>query len=327
MGNYTIERGDTLSGIARANNTTVSDLMKANPSIKDANKIYAGNTLSIPGKTSYSSPSSSGSYGTSYGTSTGVSYTGASGSKSSGRSGYSSGYGGDVGAIPTVTSYGGYTPTQTSGYKTVTNYTYDKFGNPIAFSGLEKVGTNYDAASGYLEHASGYTGQAYKVGNRYYTPYGALIREDNHFYPEGAVISANGMYYDTGGGWQYSGYGTQGSGVYNWSHSVPTKYTSASPGSSGVMGWDRSVNDGVKTVLETPAYMTQAYSEPMQSTRSSERVYEEDYYTGSEITPYVIPGADEIKVELDDVFSLTGWTYENERIPEWERYTRSNRGF
>ncbi|WP_225410104.1 LysM peptidoglycan-binding domain-containing protein [Stigmatella hybrida] len=49
-GNYKINYGDTLSGIAKAKGTTVSALMKANPQIKDANKIYAGRSLNIPGQ-------------------------------------------------------------------------------------------------------------------------------------------------------------------------------------------------------------------------------------------------------------------------------------
>lgn len=49
MADYTIQRGDTLSKIAKANNTTVADIMSANPYITNANKIYAGKTLVIPG--------------------------------------------------------------------------------------------------------------------------------------------------------------------------------------------------------------------------------------------------------------------------------------
>ena len=41
---YVIQRGDTLSGIAAANNTTVDELVKLN-NIADPNKIYAGNEL------------------------------------------------------------------------------------------------------------------------------------------------------------------------------------------------------------------------------------------------------------------------------------------
>jgi LysM repeat protein len=48
--NYQIKSGDTLSQIAARHNTSVSALMKANPQIKDANLIYAGRTLNIPGK-------------------------------------------------------------------------------------------------------------------------------------------------------------------------------------------------------------------------------------------------------------------------------------
>jgi|TARA_Y100000034_G_scaffold48745_1_gene60299 LysM repeat protein len=45
---YEIQRGDNLTRIARANNTTVQALMDANPQIKNKNLIYAGNTLTIP---------------------------------------------------------------------------------------------------------------------------------------------------------------------------------------------------------------------------------------------------------------------------------------
>ncbi len=44
---YTIKKGDTLSGIAKANNTTVSDLAKIN-NIENPNVIYAGATIEIP---------------------------------------------------------------------------------------------------------------------------------------------------------------------------------------------------------------------------------------------------------------------------------------
>lgn len=46
--NYTIQSGDTLSEIAQANNTTVSDLMEANPNITDANVIQVGANLNMP---------------------------------------------------------------------------------------------------------------------------------------------------------------------------------------------------------------------------------------------------------------------------------------
>jgi hypothetical protein len=45
---YTIKSGDTLSAIAKAKGTTVSELMKANPSITNANLIYAGKSLTLP---------------------------------------------------------------------------------------------------------------------------------------------------------------------------------------------------------------------------------------------------------------------------------------
>ena len=48
MASITIQKGQTLSGIAKANGTTVDALMKANPSITDANKIFAGANLNLP---------------------------------------------------------------------------------------------------------------------------------------------------------------------------------------------------------------------------------------------------------------------------------------
>lgn len=49
MATITIQKGQTLSGIAKSQGTTVDALMKANPSITDANKIFAGASLTLPG--------------------------------------------------------------------------------------------------------------------------------------------------------------------------------------------------------------------------------------------------------------------------------------
>jgi len=46
----TIKSGDTLTSLAKRYGTTVAELMKANPAIKDANKIVAGAKLTIPGQ-------------------------------------------------------------------------------------------------------------------------------------------------------------------------------------------------------------------------------------------------------------------------------------
>ena len=44
---YTIQKGDTLGAIAARYNTTVANLMALNPRIKNANLIYAGETIRI----------------------------------------------------------------------------------------------------------------------------------------------------------------------------------------------------------------------------------------------------------------------------------------
>lgn len=46
---YNIKKGDTLSEIAQDSGTTISALLDANSNIKDADKIYAGDNLVVPG--------------------------------------------------------------------------------------------------------------------------------------------------------------------------------------------------------------------------------------------------------------------------------------
>ena len=50
MASYKIKSGDTLSAIAKRNNTTIKAIMAMNPSIKDPNKIRAGATLKMAAK-------------------------------------------------------------------------------------------------------------------------------------------------------------------------------------------------------------------------------------------------------------------------------------
>ena len=48
---YTVKPGDTLSKIATRNGVTVAQLLKANPKIKDPNKIKVGDVLNVPNET------------------------------------------------------------------------------------------------------------------------------------------------------------------------------------------------------------------------------------------------------------------------------------
>ena len=45
---HTVERGDTLSTLAKKHGTTVAEIMKYNPKIKDKNVIITGWELEIP---------------------------------------------------------------------------------------------------------------------------------------------------------------------------------------------------------------------------------------------------------------------------------------
>lgn len=57
---YTVRQGDMLSSIAVLCNTTVADIRLANPEIVNANLIYAGQQIRIPGTNTASVPVTSG---------------------------------------------------------------------------------------------------------------------------------------------------------------------------------------------------------------------------------------------------------------------------
>ena len=44
---YVVKPGDNLTKIAKMNNITVSDILKMNPQIKDANKIFPGDEIKV----------------------------------------------------------------------------------------------------------------------------------------------------------------------------------------------------------------------------------------------------------------------------------------
>ncbi|MBK7556261.1 MAG: LysM peptidoglycan-binding domain-containing protein [Flavobacteriales bacterium] len=53
---YVVHRGDTLSGIAGREHTTVAALMRANPSIHNANVIHVGDRIHVPGRSQPGAP-------------------------------------------------------------------------------------------------------------------------------------------------------------------------------------------------------------------------------------------------------------------------------
>ena len=96
---YIVKRGDTLSGIARRYNTTVSNLAKLN-NIKNVNLIYVGQKLIISGAPSTSASTSSG------GSSSGGSSSGGSSSGGSSSSKPSPVYRTPYYGTPTITHFG-----------------------------------------------------------------------------------------------------------------------------------------------------------------------------------------------------------------------------
>lgn len=72
-GSYTIQPGDTLSEIAQRAGTSVQSLLAANPRISDPDRIYAGDTINLPGSGSTSGSSSGSSSGSTSGSSSGSS--------------------------------------------------------------------------------------------------------------------------------------------------------------------------------------------------------------------------------------------------------------
>ncbi|MBE2250732.1 MAG: LysM peptidoglycan-binding domain-containing protein [Myxococcus sp.] len=57
---YQIRSGDTLSGIAARNHTTVAALLRANPQVRNPNLIIAGQRLNLPGSSDSFQPAPSG---------------------------------------------------------------------------------------------------------------------------------------------------------------------------------------------------------------------------------------------------------------------------
>ncbi len=63
---YTIQKGDTLSGIAQKHGTTVNELLKLNPNITNPNLIHTGNRLNLPSQSKTVQPTNQPTYANQY---------------------------------------------------------------------------------------------------------------------------------------------------------------------------------------------------------------------------------------------------------------------
>lgn len=122
-------------------------------------------------------------------------------------------------------------------YGDKTNAAYNQYFNSSSgsgsggSSGRSSGGSSGGASGGNTRHPSGYVGPIVtgRDGNSY-TEYGALLREDGFFYPAGAKISPNGMYFDIGNGWQFAKYGVAFDGGGHVLGYTPNSMTYAAPG-------------------------------------------------------------------------------------------------
>lgn len=352
MASYTIQKGDTLSRIAKANNTTVDAIAKAN-GISDPNKIRAGATLNIPGQATSSSSgvsnvsSSSGRKNDNYGTGDyGNKYTGSNTNagyanmvNAPGSAGYERGtfqvpvrnadreiigYETREGILPLGTSF-------TSQGAIADTYTGDKETNGI-FS--KAKGREY----GQLHHVSGYNGMGYRdAKGNYYTADGALLREDAHFYEPGAKISANGMYQDRGNGWERANYGMTvvqnadgtSSGFY-----VPSTSYGHYPGQRTVFetggGYGSSAGtENLRNLFSTGVENSGGDNSPLNPMLD---VLDDILGRTNKTTPSQSENTDTTTTtptaqDVNDAMRLVEWAYRNDLQPEWEDYTRGNRNF
>lgn len=117
-------------------------------------------------------------------------------------------------------------------YGNKTDAAYEQIGSSSGSgSGGSSGRSSGGSSGGYGQHQSGYVGPIVsgQDGNSY-TEYGALLREDGFFYPTGAKISPNGMYFDIGNGWQFAKYGLAFDGGGNVLGYTPNSMTYAAPG-------------------------------------------------------------------------------------------------
>ena len=103
------------------------------------------------------------------------------------------------------------------------------------------------SSGGNTGHPSEYDGAIVEgKDGKSYTTYGALLREDGFYYPSGAIISPNGMYYDIGNGWQFAKQAvTYNKAKQEFNH-APGDMTGAAPGTV-VKGFERTAFRGGST--------------------------------------------------------------------------------
>ena len=152
----------------------------------------------------------------------------------------------------------------------------DGIWGPTTQAAYDKSQTTSQTKASTSTHKSGYSGPTVQKDGRTYTDYGALVRDDGFFYSPGARISPNGMYQDTGNGWEFAkqalAFGPNNQ-IYGY---TPSSQTGKAPGSN-VLGAGETWSRG------TPA-TAPATTAPTE--------------TPVDITPDVSPSAEAIAAEL-----------------------------
>ncbi|MEL7602738.1 MAG: hypothetical protein AAGU77_06235 [Bacillota bacterium] len=169
-------------------------------------------------------------------------------------------------------------------YGNKTDAAYEQIGSSSGSgSGGSSGRSSGGSSGGYGQHKSGYVGPIMtgQDGNSY-TEYGALLREDGFYYPQGAKISPNGMYFDIGNGWQFAKYGVAFDSRGNVLDPVPNSMTYAAPGTriSGFEGAYARSSGGGNTDADTDSDEEEELSIWEKFFDEQLKKHEEELYAG-----------------------------------------------